>query len=94
MHIIFGNVTFWQIPILKILNFFNFRVYYHYINAKTDTKKHKIASKLKESNILPLPLEFEKKLLTKSEGSLGRHDYNELYYKTNLKLIPDEILKK
>ena len=35
MHIIFGYISSWHVPILKVLSHFKFNVYYLYINAKT-----------------------------------------------------------
>ena len=49
MYIIFGNVGYWQISILKILKYFKLNVYYLYIEAKSDIKKNEIATKLKEN---------------------------------------------
>ena len=61
MHIIFGYVSHWQVPILLLLKYFKFEVFYLYINAQSNVKKNEIATKLKESNIIPLPIEFQKK---------------------------------
>ena len=61
MHIIFGYVSYWQAPILRVLRYFKFEVFYLYIDAKTDIKKNEIATKLKNKNIYPLPIELEKK---------------------------------
>ena len=93
MYIIFGNVGYWQIPILKILKYFKLNVYYLYIAAKSDIKKNEIATKLKKNNIFPLPIEFEKKISTKSIP-LFDMDHEEFVYNKNVKLIPDTILKK
>ena len=65
MYIIFGNVGYWQISILKILKYFKLNVYYLYIEAKSDIKKNEIATKLKKSNIFPIPMELEKKISSK-----------------------------
>ena len=62
MHIIFGNVTFWQVPLMKLLKHLKFEVFYLYIEAKSDLKKNEIATKLKKSNIFPIPIEFQKKI--------------------------------
>ena len=48
MHIIFGNLTFWQIPIIKLLKYIKFKVFYMYILANSDFKKNAIADKLKK----------------------------------------------
>ena len=50
MHIIFGNVTFWQVPIMKLFNYLNIETFYIFIEAKSLFYKNKIATKLKESN--------------------------------------------
>ena len=55
MHIIFGHVLPWQVPIMKILKYFNLNVFYLHIDSKTEIKKNKIAIKLKKNNIYPLP---------------------------------------
>ena len=94
MYIIFGNVGYWQIPILKILKYFKLNVYYLYIEAKSDIKKNEIATKLKKHNIFPLPIEFQKKISPKASFSLGTNDPDEIAYKRNIKLIPDTILKE
>ena len=93
MYIIFGNVGYWQIPILKILKYFKLNVYYLYIEAKSDVKKNEIATKLKKNNIFPMPMELEKKISSK-DISLFDMDYQEFVYNKNVKLIPDTILKK
>ena len=93
MYIIFGNVGYWQIPILKILKYFKLNVYYLYIEAKSDIKKNEIATKLKKNNIFPIPIELEKKISPKN-FSLFDMDYEEFAYNKNVKLVPDTILKK
>ena len=65
MHIIFGYIAFWNLPIIKILKYLSFDVYYLYIDAKTDIKKNEIVKKLKKSNIYPLPIELEKRFYQK-----------------------------
>ena len=94
MHIIFGYVSHWQVPILLLLKYFKFEVFYLYINAQSNVKKNEIATKLKESNIIPLPIEFQKKISDKSSFSLTMIDPDEIVYKKNLILVPDKILKK
>ena len=94
MYIIFGNVGYWQIPILKILKYFKLNVYYLYIEAKSDIKKNEIATKLKKHNIFPLPIEFQKKISPKASFSLCTNDPDEIAYKKNIKLVPDTILKE
>jgi len=94
MHIIFGYVAYWQMPILRLLKYFKFEVFYLHIDADTDVKKNKIATKLKKNNIIPLPIEFQKKISPKSSFSLTMIDPDEIAYKKNLELLPDKILKK
>ena len=94
MHIIFGNVTHWQMRIMRILKYFKFQVFYLYIDVKTDVQKNEIATKLEKNNILPLPIEFQKKISSKASFSLCNIDPDEIAYKKNIKLIPDIILKK
>ncbi len=93
MHIIFGSISNWQIFLLKILVYFKFKVFYLYIEAKSDIERNKIAIKLKTNNIYPLPIEFEEKITPKT-FSLFTSDSDEVAYKKNLKLAPDVILKK
>ena len=66
MHVIFGYVRYWQIIIMRILCYFNFKVFYLYIDTESDIKKNEIAIKLKKNNIYPLPIELEKKVPTQS----------------------------
>ena len=51
MHIIFGNVGYWQVFLPKILSYFKFKVFYLYIDAKSNIKKNAIATKLKRNII-------------------------------------------
>ena len=92
MHIIFGYVSYWQVPILRLLKYFKFEVFYLHIDAKTKVKKNDIATKLKNKNIYPLPLELEKKIFIKSNYFIN--DPQEFTYKKNAKLVPDEIIGK
>ena len=94
MHIIFGFISFWQVPLLKVLKYFKLNVYYLYIDGRTDVKKSEIAAKLKKSNIFPLPIEFEEKISPKAPSSLCESDPEEIVYKKNIKLVSDTILKK
>jgi hypothetical protein len=48
MHIIFGHVSNWQVPILRLLKYFRLNVFYLHIEAKTKIKKCEIATKLKK----------------------------------------------
>ena len=94
MHIIFGYISYWQILLLKLLKYFGFNVYYLNIEAKTDSKKNEIATKLKKKNIYPLPIELEKKILPNMGFSVLFSDPDEFSYKKNIKLVPDQNLKK
>ena len=94
MHIIFENIVYWQIPILRALKYLNFKVFYLNIGAQSDSEKNKIATKLKKNNIFPLPIELEKKILPEVSFTLCDSDPDEIAYKRNIKLVPDEILKK
>jgi len=94
MHIIFGYISSWQIPILKIFKYFKLDVYYLHINAKTNNKKVKIADKLKRKGIYPLPIEFEKKILSNAGWNILFKDPDEFSYKKNKELVPDKFLRK
>ena len=94
MHIIFGNVTYWQTFILIALKYLKFKVYYIWTDAESDIKKKKIAEKLKKNNIFPLPIEFQKEISPKASSSSVNSDPNESAYKKNIKLASDSILKK
>ena len=93
MHIIFGSIANWQVFLLKVLTYLKFKVFYLYIEAKSDVARNEIAMKLKLNNIFPLPIEFEEKISPRA-FSLVTSDTDEVAYKKNLKLIPDKILKK
>ena len=92
MHIIFGYVSYWHIPVLRVLKFFKLNVFYLYVDAKTKIKKNEIATKLKVNNIYPLPIELEKRISPKLDYSVG--DPQEFTYKKNIKLVPDKIIQK
>ena len=94
MHIIFGYVSNWQTPILRILKYFKLNVYYIHINASTDVKKNEIATKLKKNNIFPLPIELEKKILSNAGLAISFLDPDELSYKKNIQLVPEKIIKR
>jgi len=94
MHIIFGYISNWQMPLLRLLKYFKFNVYYLWIDAKTDIKKNEIATKLKKKNICPLPIEFEKKIISNMDFAIYFQDPDEFSYKKNIQLVPDHILKK
>ena len=94
MHIIFAAVNNWHIPLLTILKFLKFKVFYLNIESETELEQNKLAAKLKKKNIIPLPIEFEKNISSASSYSLFSYDINENSYKTNVRMIPDKILKK
>ena len=94
MHIVFGHVLPWQVPMLKALSYFKLNVYYLYIIAGTDIKKNEIAAKLKKNNIYPLPIELEKKISPNPGLKILFSDPGEFSYKKNIKLVPDVNLKK
>jgi len=94
MHIIFGQATYWQIPLMIILKSLGLKVYYLYINVKSDFKKNEIATKLKKNNIFPLPIELEKKITSYAGYNIVDSDPNEFSFKKCKKLIPDSTLKK
>jgi len=94
MHIIFDTLTPWQIPILRLFKFLKFEVFYLFIAASTDLKKNKIAEELKRKKILPLPMESQNKILPEAPFSSCSWDPDEITYKRNVKLVPEDILKK
>jgi len=93
MQIIFGYISGWQVPILKLLKYLKFSVYYIHINTSIN-KKEEIAADLKSNKIYPLPIELEKEILPEAGFSTLWTDPNEFTYKKNLKLVPDSILEK
>ena len=93
MHIVFGHVGYWQIPLIKLLKYFKLKVFYVFIESKTEFQRNEIANQLKKKNITPLPIEFEKQI-PKTLYSLVIEDLDEVAYKTNVKMIPDKILIK
>ena len=86
MHIVFGHVGYWQIPIIKLFKYFKFKVFYIYIETKSKFQRYEIAAQLKKKNITPLLLEFEKEINRKS-FSLMAEDSDEYAYKKNIKSI-------
>ena len=92
MHIIFGNVSFWQVPLIKLLKYFKLKISYLLIDSESEFQKNEIANKLKEKNITPLPIEFEK-FSPKISYDLQTADSDEFAYSKNIKMIPDKILK-
>ena len=94
MHIIFGHVGYWHIPLMRIFKFFRFKVFYLFIESKSEFQVNKIATKLKKENIIPLPIEFEKNISSRSSCSLFGVDSDEISYKKNVKMISDKILEK
>ena len=57
MHIIFGSIANWQVFLLKVLTYLKFKVFYLYIEAKSDVARNEIAMKLKLNNIFQFLLE-------------------------------------
>ena len=94
MHIIFGQINSWTVPLLKILNFFKLKIFYIYINEKSIYEKTRIADELKKNKIYPLPLEFEKEISSKQSYFEIDSDLNENAYKKNIKLVPEKIINK
>ena len=43
MHIIFGNVSFWQVPLLKLLKYFKLKISYVLI-AGSELQRNEIAN--------------------------------------------------
>lgn len=76
-----------------ILKYLKFEVYYIFIDEEFDIKKNKIATKLKKNNIVPLPIEFQKKISSRESVCLSTSDPDEIAYKRNIELAPDSILK-
>ncbi len=95
MHIVFSCVTSWQVIILKILKLLGFEVFYLHIDTSINQKRRMtIAEKLKKKNIFPLPIEFQKEIFPEASFSLCNIDPNEIAYKKNLEILPENILKK
>jgi len=92
MHVIFGYISHWQVPLLRLLKYFRLNVFYLHIDAQTKIKKCEIAKKLKKNNIYPLPIELEKKISSKLNYLVN--DPEEFTYKKNIKLVPDKIIRK
>ena len=90
---IFNKLNYFCLPILKILKLFNINIFYLGLDAKTKEKREILASKLKKIQILPLPLEFEKRL-PKDAFAILDSDPNEQIYSNNLQLLNDNQLKK
>ena len=92
MHIIFGYVSHWQVPVLRLLKYFKLNVFYLQIVAETKIKKCEIATKLKKSNIYPLPIELEKQI--PPENNYLTKDPEEFTYGKNIELVPDKFIEK
>ena len=92
MHIIFGSVSSWQVPLIKLLKYFKLKISYLLIDSESELQRNEIANTLKEKNITPLPIEFEK-FSPKISYSLLAEDPDEFAYLKNIKMIPDKILK-
>ena len=61
MSLIFESVSSLSKYLLVFLKLLKFEVFYLRILNKSETKKNEIANYLKKANILPLPIEKEKK---------------------------------
>ncbi len=92
MHIIFGEVSGWQVSFIKLLKYFKLKVYYFFIESKSEFEKNKIADDLAKKNITPVPIEFGKNIPSET-FSLFALDNDEISYKRNINMIPDRILK-
>ena len=62
MHIVFGHVGYWQIPIIKLFKYFKFKVFYIYIESKSKFQRNEIAAQLKKKNITPLMFQISLKI--------------------------------
>ena len=93
MNFIFGHASKWQLPLMKLLKYFKFKVFYIEIESESIFHKNETAIQLKKKNIIPLPIEFGKQISTKAL-SLHVEDVEEIAYKKNIKMIPDKILKQ
>ena len=62
------------------------KIFYLHIEAESEFQRNETATHLKEKNITPLPLEFEKKI-SKTSYYLIVEDSNEVAYKKNLKIL-------
>ena len=93
MDIIFGYVSYWTIPVIKLLRYLKFNIYYIYISSQ-GKKRIKLANYLKDNNVYPLPLEHEKKIYPEAHFSLCESDPGEISYKKNKELVSDDQLKK
>jgi len=93
MHIIFGNVGIWQMFLMRLLKYFNFKVFYLFIESKSIFQESEIATNLKKKNIIPLPIEFGKNISLKAY-SLYAEDTEESAYKKNIKMVSNKILLK
>ena len=64
MHIIFENISSWQIPISRLLKYLKFKVFYLCIVANSDFKKNEIADKLKKKKYLSITIGIREKNFT------------------------------
>ena len=93
MNIIFGRANKWQLPLMRFLKYFKFKVFYIHIESKSEFHKNEIATQLKKIYIIPLPIEFGKQISRKAL-SLHIEDSDEIAYRKNIQMVPDKILKK
>ena len=75
MSLIFESVSSLSKYLLVFLKLLKFEVFYLRILNKSETKKNEIANYLKKANILPLPIEKEKKLSTEANFALLDHHF-------------------
>ena len=92
MHIVFGHVSNCQLPLIRLLKYFKFKVFYIHIESKSEFHKNEIATQLKKIYIIPLPIEFGKQISRKAL-SLHIGDSDEIAYSKNIKMVPDKILQ-
>jgi len=93
MHLIFGHISNWTIPLLKILSYFKLKIFYIHIEADNIKKKSLLAEKLKSIRIFPLALEHQKDISTKVKVSECVFDQNQYCYKKNQKLVSESNLQ-
>jgi len=94
MHIVFGHVNNWNVLLIRILQFFKFKIFYLYVESKTKIQMEQIAERLRKHNIIPLPIEYEKEISTDSFYSSLTRDSFENAYKQNVRMVSDKILEK
>ena len=63
MHIIFIHVNHWQLPLIKLLKYFHFKVFYLFIESKNEFEQKEIANELKKKIFFLCQLNLKKKFL-------------------------------